>query len=126
MLFRSDFNIAVLNEKLRGLTLTNYPVNPYDIADKKHKFITDLKLKFEYSSKYGFVEVDNTYFEKSFNSLTAENKKKVGTIPANGGTMRLFLKQPKDFTTRYRGSSNYTIGFSSSKPVIINMMRLSQ
>ena len=45
-----DFNIAVLNEKLRGLALTNYPVNPYDVADKKHKFITDLKLKFEYSS----------------------------------------------------------------------------
>ena len=121
-----DFNIAVLNEKLRGLTLTNYPVNPYDVADKKHKFITDLNLKYIYNSKYGFVEVDNTYFEKSFNSLTAENKKKVGTIPANGGTMRLLLKQPKDFTTRYRGSSNYTIGFSSSKPVIINMMRLSQ
>ena len=122
-----DFNIAVLNEKLRGLTLTNYSVNPYEVADKKHKFITYLKLKFEYSSKYGFVEVDNTYIEKNSISLTAENKKKVRAIPANGGTMILLLKQPKDFTTRYRGSKNlYTIGFSSTKPVVINMMRLSQ
>ena len=121
-----DFNIAVLNEKLRGLTLTNYPVNPYDVADKKHKFITDLNIKFVYSSKYGFLPVDSTYIEQNFNNLTNENKMAVGSIPANGGTVRLFLKQPKDFKTRYRGSNSYTIGFSSSKPVVINMMRVSQ
>jgi hypothetical protein len=121
-----DFNFAVLNEKLRGLALTNYSVNPYDVADKKHKFITDLQLKFIYSSKYGFFEVDNTYFEKTFNSLTSENRKTVGSIPANGGTTRLYLKQPKNFETRYRGSSYYTIGFSSTYPVVINMMRISQ
>ena len=122
-----DFNIAVLNEKLRGLSLTNYPVNPYDVADKKHKFITDLQIKYVYSSKYGFVEVDNTYFEKGFIDLTSEYKMKVGSVPANGGTVRLFLKQPKEFETRYRGGKHlYTIGFSSAKPVVINMMRISQ
>ena len=121
-----DFNIAVLNEKLRGLSLTNYPVNPYDVADNKHKFITDLKLKYIYTSKYGFVEVDKTYFEQGFNDLTSEYKSKIGSIPANGGTVRLFLKQPKDFNTRFRGSNSYTIGFSSSKPVVINMMKISQ
>ncbi len=121
-----DFNFACLNEKLRGLTFTNYSVNPYEVAAKKHKFITDMSLKYIYTSR-GFVEVDSKYFERIFNDLTNEYKMTVGSIPANGGTMRLLLKQPKDFTTRYRGSKNlYTIGFSSTYPVVINMMRISQ
>lgn len=121
-----DFNFACLNEKLRDLSFTNYAVNPYDVADKKHKFITNLNLKYIYTEKYGFIEVNNTYFENSFNDLTRESKMSGGSIPASGGTIRLLLKQPKEFSTRYRGSDSYTIGFSSSSPVVINMMRISQ
>ena len=120
-----DFNFACLNEKLRGLTFTNYEINPYDVADKKHKFIENMYLKYIYTSR-GFVEVDSKYFERNFNDLTNEYKMSVGSIPANGGTVRILLKQPKEFSTRYRGSNIYNIVFSSTYPIVINMMRISQ
>ena len=128
-----DFNIAVLNEKLRGLEFTNYPANPYDTADSKHKFITDMKLKYIHTSN-GFVSVNKSYFEKSFADLNYEGKFNLVTdsrgnyapIPANGGTMRVFLEQPKGFNSRLAGSNTYSLTFSSSSPVIINMIRISQ
>jgi hypothetical protein len=84
-----------------------------------------MSLKYIYTSR-GFVEVDSKYFERNFNDLTNEYKMTVGSIPANGGTIRLLLKQPKEFSTKYRGSNIYNIGFSSTYPVVINMMRISQ
>ncbi len=129
-----DFNFAVLNEKIRGIELTNYAVNPYDIADKKYKFITDLNLKFDRVQNGSFISVDKYYVEKHFNDLNKEMKINMLTdskgyiypIPANGGTVRLFLKQPKGFNSRLAGSTIYTISFTSSKPVVINMMRISE
>ena len=128
-----DFNIAVLNEKLRGLEFTNYPINPYDTADSKHKFITDMKLKYIQTSN-GFVSVNKSYFEKRFADLNyegkfdliADSRGKNTPIPANGGTMRIYMEQPKGFNSRLAGSNTYSLTFSSSNPVVINMIRISQ
>ena len=129
-----DFNFAVLNEKIRDIALTNYAVNPYDIADRKYKFITNMSLKFDRSQNGSFFLVDKYYIEQRFNDLLKEKKYNiladsrgyVNPIPANGGTVRLFLKQHQGFNSRLSGSNSYSLSFSSSSPIVINMMRVSQ
>ncbi len=127
-----DFNFACLNEKLRNVTLSNYLINPYDVAysnNQKHIFKTNLNLNFSKDNNGQFHEVSKNEIENRFVSLDSLNKidilKDKHTIPANGGTVRFFLEQPSGFSNLVH-TNNYTLTFTSSKPVVVNMVRVSQ
>ncbi len=124
-----DFNFALLNEKIRNVVLNDFAVNPYSLASSKHSFVENMNLNF-INSGSGFIETPVSFIEQRFNNLNIErtvdllkdsNFGRI-TIPGNGGTIRFFLKQPKNFSNILHTSS-YTMTFSSSNPIVINMIR---
>lgn len=122
-----DFNFASLNEKIRHIDFTNYNINPYDVASGKHKFITDMQLIFTRNKNGVFYKIDQYYI--SFYSLDSLSKFKLlenYTLPANGGTLRLFIEQPSNYKSFLSGASSYSLFFDSSAPVVVNMVRASQ
>ena len=126
-----DFNIAILNEKLRNVVLSDFEVNPYSLASSKHCFIENMNLNYIYTGS-SFIETPASYIEQRFNRLDVtqpldmlKNSKGHFTIPAYGGIVRFFFKQPKNFSNILH-TSQYTLTFNSSKPIVVNMVRSSK
>lgn len=123
-----DFNFATLYEKLRNIDITNHPVNPYTFASSKHKFNTNMNLNYVLTTSDYFRETYPSDIEKKFIELNSTNKITIVNesynIPANGGTIRIFLKQPKNFSNLLN-TNNYTLTFDSSRPIVINMIRVT-
>ena len=129
-----DFNIATLYEKLRNVSLSKFPKNPWETAGSKHRFFTNMALKFKQVSQGKYYEVT----EKDFSFLDITSKKKItvidnsgsstSVIPGNGGTVRLILLQPKGAQqSNLLGKNSYSFTLSSDrKPFVVNMIRMTE
>lgn len=125
-----DFNFATLYEKLRNITFTKLSQNPYYSAKSQHRFETDMNLNFVIKDGNSYTEV--TEDDINLKVISLDQRKPINILsdesysiglPSNGGTMRFFFKQPKNFSNIIHNTS-YSLTISSSAPVAVNIIRL--
>ncbi len=126
-----DFNIAILYEKLRNVSLSKFQPNPYITANKNHRFVTDMALKFKqdkYGKYYEITENDINFLNlATMRDKTTIISPKNYPVGGNGGTVRILLLQPKEMKSALSGGNSYSFTLTSDgKPFVVNMIRMNE